>query len=210
MASKLQKTADRPLQSARVIVCEGADEFDVLAWIRTRRGMAENDFELIDAKGRANLATVLGDLRYLSGGSEVKLVAVVLDAEDKAVSDLALIDGLRAIAQDNSFSLALHVLPDSNSSGALETLVRRHVQDGSPEVSCADAWESCLAQTVGGLRTTAQKDKAWSHVWLAGQGAFYSRLGFAIAKDADVRQRLNGAIQHFERVLDEVLNTPLN
>jgi len=208
MAARLLKTADRPLQSARVIVCEGADEFDVLTWIRTRRQMSESDFELIDANGRTNLTTVLGDLRYQSGGSGVKLVAVVLDAEERAPADLDLHEGLQAIAQDNSFLLALHVLPDSNSSGALETLVRRHVDVDAPAVSCADAWEACLAPTAADW-TTAQKDKAWGHVWLAGQKAFYSRHGVALTRNSEVREHLSGVVQHFERVIDKVLNTAL-
>lgn len=208
MASKLRKTADLPLQSARVIVCEGSDELDVLTWIRTQRGLTEDAVELVDANGRTNLITVLDDLRSFAGGSNVKLVCVVLDAEERSADDYALLDGLRAVAQVRDFDLSVHVLPDNDSAGALETLVRRHADVDALAVACANAWEMCSAATVE-HRTTAQKDKAWGHVWLAGQGAFYSRLGFALKNNADVRVRVPAVIQHFEKLLDEVLRTPL-
>lgn len=209
MATKLRKTADRALQSPRVIVCEGADEFDVLCWVRTqKRGLTESDVELIDAKGRANLKTMLDDLRSLSGGSDVKLVAVVLDAEERSAADQSLLDDLQTVAQTRGFVLSVHVLPDNDTPGALETLVRKHADRAAPSASCANAWEACMAATAV-HRTTAQKDKAWGHVWLAGQGAFHSRLGHAMANNADVRESLPLVIQRFEAVLDEVLNANL-
>jgi hypothetical protein len=209
MSSKLQKTADRPLQSPRVIVCEGRDEFEILGWIRERRGLGEGDVEILDAKGRTNLPILLGDLRFLSGGSDVKLVAVVLDAEELGASDQALLQELATIAQDHLFDYLTRVLPDPDSVGALETLVRRHVSAGDVASGCADAWESCLATTSTSW-TAAQKDKAWSHVWLAGQKAFYSRFGIALTQNLDVRERMSGVVQHFEALLDEVLNKPLS
>lgn len=208
MPAKLPKTSDRPLQSPRVIVCEGRDEFDILGWIRAKRRLSEDDFEILDAKGRTKLPTLLGDLRYLSGGSRVELVAVVLDAEERSPSDQALIQRLGEIAQMQGFQYFLHVLPDADSPGALETLVRSCVDTGNSAASCADAWENCLTPSLE-KRTKAQRDKAWGHVWLAGQGAFHSRLGHALANNADVRNRLPDVIQHFEHLLDRVLNIPL-
>lgn len=207
MASKLTKIADRPLQSPRVLLCEGSDEYDVLRWIRDQRGLTEADVELVDAKGRANLKTVLDDLRSFAGGSGVKHVGVVLDAEEKSAGDNALQDGLNVVAEAHGFDVSLHVLPDGGSAGAFETLVRRHAGLDTPAVACANAWELCTADRAE-HRTTAQKDKAWGHVWLAGQGEFYSRLGFALANNADVRDRVPAVIEHFEKLLDQVLNTP--
>lgn len=208
MASKTPKLADRPLQSTRVIVCEGSDEYDLLNWIRQQRKLTEDVVELVNAEGRTRLTTVLDDLRFQSGGSAVKLVSVVLDAEERSVADRTLLDGLSAVAQSRGFELSVHVLPDNDSAGALETLVRRHVGIEAPAVACANAWELCTAG-IAEHRTTAQKDKAWGHVWLAGQGAFYSRLGFALANNAEVRDRVPAVIKHFEKLLDQVLNTPL-
>lgn len=208
MTPKLLKTADRALQASRVIVCEGRDEFDILGWVRAQRGLSEDDVEILDAKGRANLPTLLGDLRYLSGGSGVELVAVVLDAEERSEKDQALLQRLSVIALDQGFSYLTHVLPNADSAGALETLVRMHADADAPASTCADAWEACLAPAVA-ARTKAQQDKAWGHVWLAGQGAFHSRLGHALANNADVRDRLPAVIQHFDSLLDQVLSNPL-
>ena len=208
MSSKLPKIADRPLQSACVIVCEGDDEFDILDWIRGKRGLSEADVEIRNAKGRTNLENVLSDLRSESGGTGVELVAVVLDAEDRSSADQALLQGLAAIAQVQNFRYLQHVLPDDSSTGALETLVRRHADANASASSCANAWESCLTLGVD-ARTQAKKDKAWGRVWLAGQGANQSRFGYALKQNADVRDRLPAVIQHFEDLLDQVLNFPL-
>lgn len=208
MAAKLLKTANRPLQSPRVILCEGSDEFDILFWLRSQRGLGDESVELIDAKGRSRLQTALGDLRFQSGGSDVKLVAVVLDAEERSEADLALPQTLRDAAEQEGFDFMAFKLPDSDSPGALETLVRRHADRTATAFTCSDAWEACLTPAID-ARTKAQKDKAWGHVWLAGQGAFHSRLGHAIRHNADVRDRLPAVIQHFETLLDQVLNTPL-
>lgn len=205
MATKLTRTADRPLQSSRVIVCEGADEYDILNWIRRQRGLGEDAVELINAKGRTQLPTVLGDLRFLSGGSGVQLVAVVLDAEEQSASDKVLLEQLEDIARAQGFAYLSHVLPDTQSAGALETLVRRHADATAAASSCANDWERCLSPSVE-TRTVAQKDKAWGHVWLAGQGAFHSRLGYALAHNAEIRNRLPAVVRHFESLLDKVLS----
>ena len=208
MASKLTKISDRPIQSPRVVVCEGTDEFDILKWIRKQQGLSENDVEILDAKGRANLPGLVDDLRSSSGGSGIKLVAVVLDAEERSASDQALIQHLVELAQKHGFLHVVHVLPDTDSSGALETLVRRCVDMSNSAATCADAWEACLTPS-NEKRTKAQRDKAWGHVWLAGQGAFHSRVGHALANNADVRNLLPDVIRHFECLLDRVLKTPL-
>lgn len=209
MTTKLNKTADRPLQSPRVIVCEGADEYDILLWIRHQRGLGDDAVELIDAKGRTRLPTVLGDLRFQSGGSGVQLVTVVMDAEEQSASDRVLVEQLEAIARAQGFAYLSHVLPDARSAGALETLIRRHADTSVAASSCADDWERCLSPSVE-TRTVAQKDKAWGHVWLAGQGAFHSRLGHALAHNAEIRSRLPAVVQHFESLMDEVLSAPLS
>lgn len=206
MASTIQRLADRPIQSKRVILCEGKDEVDVLCGIRQRRNLGDADVEILDAKGRTNLLTLLGDLPYVSGGSQVKLVSVVLDAEDLGGRDRALMDSLAAAAEQAGWVLKLYVLPDANTPGSFESLIRRAATGQSPEATCADAWTGCI--DMAGW-TTAQKDKAWSHVWLAGQGLIYQRMGLALQDKPELRGRLATVIQRFDTLLNEVLQTPL-
>jgi hypothetical protein len=208
MGTKLAKTADRPLQARSIIVCEGADEYDILFWLRAQRGLCEFDVEIMNAQGRNNLKTLVGDLRFMSGGSALELVAVVMDAEEQNQSDQLLLESLKATAQTQNFKVLIEILPDATTSGSLETLVRRHADASAPAFSCADKWELCI-QSSPERSTRAQIDKAWGHVWLAGQGAFHSRLGHALANNAGIRKQLPSVLQHFDALLDEVMRSSL-
>lgn len=207
MASTIQKLADRSIQSSRVILCEGADEFDVLMGVRARRSLSDSDVEILNAEGRTKLLALLGDLRYVSGGSLVKLVSVVLDAEDQGGRDKTLMEALTTVAEQAGFQMQLHVLPDADSPGSFESLIRRAAAGQSPEADCTDAWAGCVDMTGW---TTAQKDKAWGQVWLASQKMSYHRLGLALKDSAPLRGRIAPVIDHFESLLDEVLQAPLN
>ena len=79
MASSLK---DRALQSARVLVCEGADEYDIFTLLREKRGLKKSDIEFIDAKGRVNIKETIDLMFDESGGSGIRIAGVVLDSED--------------------------------------------------------------------------------------------------------------------------------
>ena len=209
MTEKNQKTEDRPLQSSRVILCEGADEYDIFIWLRENQNLTEFDVEIVDAKGRTNLVSRLGDLPYESGGSNVTLVCVVLDAEERTGNDKKLLKDLENKANEVKLKILCIELPDTQNSGALETLVHTAADNNSKPYQCADAWAKCIDEDSG-LKTQAQKDKAWTHVWMAGYGDFYSRLGYAFKSSDSVRQRLLPVQQRFEKILNQVLQHPLN
>lgn len=208
MGTRLAKIADRPLQSRRIIVCEGADEYDILSWLRSKRELDESDVEIMNAQGRNNLNPLLGDVRFMSGGSDLALVAVVMDAEEQSRQDKLLMESLMAIAQEQQFQVLIHILPDESTAGSLETLIRRHADSNALASSCADKWEACIQSSQERV-TRAQADKAWGHVWLASQGAFHSRLGHALANNAEIRKQLPSVLEHFGDLLDEVLRAPL-
>lgn len=216
MAKTIQRTANRPLQSPRVILCEGADEYDILCWLRAQRGLGEPDVEIQNAEGRGNLLHSLGDLRYQSGGGDVRLVLVVLDSEDCAQADQQLLRDLKLPDAEQPFRVITRVLPNEGTPGALESLVRRCVDQKAAAFACADAWEACQAQsevacrTEDACRTQAQKDKAWVHVWLAAHGDIYSRVGYAMKRSAEVRERLQGVVAYFEQMLDQLLEESLS
>lgn len=167
MDKENQSVQDRPLQSARVILCEGADEYDILVWLREQKKLSEADVEIQNAKGRTKLLQALGDLRYQSGGSDVRLVYVVLDAEERTASDQKLLADLQAEASNFEFVLEIVELPGTARAGSVETLARDALDATSKPYQCAETWAQCLSLS-GDTRTQAQKDKAWTHVWLAG------------------------------------------
>ena len=208
MADVREKMKREPLQSKRVILCEGADEYDLLMWLRDEKKLTQKDVEILDAKGRDNLPTRLKDLRYESGGSDVQLVCVVLDAEERQGRDEALINDLKTQANAANLQLMIEELPNSTDTGSMETLVRNGCDANTQAYQCADQWEQCLSK-VDDARTQAQKDKAWAHVWLAGQGKIYSRIGYAFTDHASVRANLSHLQTRFEAILNRVMHEAL-
>jgi hypothetical protein len=204
MSEASKKTSDRPLQCARVILCEGADEYEILVKLREEKKLTEADIEIQNAGGRTNLEQKLDDLRYQTGGAGVRLVCVVLDAEDRKPREVRIKNGLMDIADKHGWKLRLFELPNDKDAGGLETLVRLTVDGSTQQAQCANNWEQCL----GGVqtnRTQANKDKAWLHVWLAGFDAIKSRLSYAFLQNPTIRQQL----QEFEKKFEEILTQTL-
>ena len=91
----MAKLQNRPLESPRVIVCEGADEADILILLRREIQKTEADVEIVNAEGRQHLVAFCGDQLKASGGSSIRLMAVVLDSEDDLQQTQALIASIR-------------------------------------------------------------------------------------------------------------------
>ena len=212
MSETIQTSKNRVLKSPRVILCEGKDETDILVWLRSKQGYNETNVEVVDAGGRENLINQLNNLRSATGGTGLKLVCVVLDAEERKDADTKLLQDLNAETTSANLCFLSFQLPDNNNKGALETWVRGSITDNnSKPYQCADSWEQCLGKE-NDPQTQAQRDKAWLHVWLAGHGHdhIYSRLGFAFTKNASIREKLPVIQTQFEAILNQVLQHPLN
>lgn len=212
MAESIKPLKNRPLESARILVCEGSDEHDLFTLLRNECGLRESDLEVIDAGGRQNLVKAVDDQFYRSGGSGIRLMGIVLDSEDDLQDTQRLVEGIRAQIGTRA-CLTFYQLPNETTSGALETLIRRAIPSQSPGAACANQWEACLqAELVASdVKTQAQRDKAWLQVWLTQRtrDTAYSRIGYAIKMNADLRQELDPALQPLKTILDQVLNTPL-
>ena len=212
MCETIKTPKNRVLKSPRVILCEGKDETDILVWLRSKQDYKETDVEVVDACGRENLINKLDILLGATGGTALKLVCVVLDAEERKIADDKLLKDLKAKAASANLCFLSFQLPDNNNKGALETWVRGSITDNnSKPYQCADSWEQCLGKE-NDPQTQAQRDKAWLHVWLAGHGHdhIYSRLGFAFTKNASIREKLPVIQTQFEAILNQVLQHPLN
>ena len=220
-APKLSKASqptlkNRPLESPRVIVCEGADEADILSLLRDELGLTEADVEIVDAKGRQHLLSCCDDQFYRSGGSDIRLMAVVLDSEDDLAQTQALVASLRAKVGERA-RLQFFQLPRHDQTGALETLIRAAIPPDSPGHACATQWAQCVESDPGiplnyQKTTQAQRDKAWLQVWLTHRtrDTAYSRIGYALGKNADLRDELKAALDPLRQVLSDVLGANLN
>lgn len=212
MAEPSKPLKNRPLESARILVCEGSDECDLFTLLRNERGLGESDIEIVDAGGRQNLVKAVDDQFYRSGGSAIRLMGVVLDSEDDLQDTQRLVEGIRA--QVGTRARWIHCqLPDATTPGALETLIRQAILAQSPGAACANQWETCLQSALAthDAKTQAQRDKAWLQVWLTQRtrDTAYSRIGYAIKVNQALRQELDMALQPLKTILDQVMNTPL-
>ncbi|MDP2095102.1 MAG: hypothetical protein Q8K50_14610 [Hydrogenophaga sp.] len=212
----MAKLQNRPLESPRIIVCEGADESDILSLLRNEQGLTEADVEIVNAEGRQHLVAFCGDQLKSSGGSDIRLMVVVLDNEDDLAQTQALIENIRAQVP-NRVRLQFFQLPHPDQPGALETLIRAAIPPQSPGHACATQWAQCVESDTDippshQKTTKAQRDKAWLQVWLTHRtrDTAYSRIGYALAKNADLRDELNTALNPLRQVLRDVLSAPLN
>lgn len=212
MTEPTKSTRNRPLESVRLLVCEGADEFDLLTLLRNERGLGESDLEIVNAGGRQNLLDTVDDQFYRSGGSAIRLLGLVLDSEDDLQDTQRLVAAIRATVGTRA-TLVVYQLPDESTPGALETLIRQAIAAQSPGAACANQWEACQkAELADGVhKTQAQRDKAWLQVWLTQRtrDTAYSRIGYAIEKNKALRQELDPAMLPLKNILDQILHSPL-
>lgn len=200
---------DRPLQSPRIIVCEGADEYDILSLLQTEKELTETDVEILDAKGRDELLHRVDDAFFAAGGSDIRLIGLVLDTEDDLSACQTLICSLKEKIGDRARVL-VYQLPDEKTLGAIETMIRQQIAPDSVGAVCASNWEQCMASTYA-TSTQAQRDKAWLQVWLTSriQSTAYSRIGYAIKSNPVIRQELDSAIAPLKHILEAILSEPL-
>ncbi|MDO9482141.1 MAG: hypothetical protein Q8K34_01325 [Hydrogenophaga sp.] len=212
----MAKLQNRPLESPRIIVCEGADEADILILLRNEIKKTEADVEIVNAEGRQHLVAFCGDQLKSSGGSDIRLMAVVLDNEDDLAQTQTLMANIRTEVGKRS-ELKFYCLPSNDQTGALETLIRDAIPAHSPGHACATQWAQCVESDTGippshQKTTQAQRDKAWLQVWLTHRtrDTAYSRIGYALAKNADLRDELNTALNPLRQVLRDVLSANLD
>lgn len=212
MTAPIKPLKNRPLESARILVCEGSDECDLFTLLRNERGLGESDLEVVDAGGRQNLEKTVDDQFYRSGGSAIRLIGVVLDSEDDPQDTQRLVESIKAQVGARACFIPCQ-LPDETKPGALETLLRQAIPVQSPGTACANQWEACLQAelTAQDTKTQAHRDKAWLQVWLTlrTRDTAYSRIGYAIRVNSALRQELDMALQPLKAILDQVLNNPL-
>lgn len=212
MAESRKPLNSRPLESVRILVCEGSDECDLFTLLRNERGLGESDLEVVDAGGRQNLVKTVDDQFYRSGGSAIRLMGVVLDSEDDLQDTLGLLAAIKTQVGTRAQLIPCQ-LPDATTPGALETLIRHAIPAQSPGAACANQWEACLQVELAAqeAKTQAQRDKAWLQVWLTQRtrDTAYSRIGYAIKMNQALRQELDPALQPLKTILDQVLSAPL-
>lgn len=205
-----EKLRNRAIESTHLMVCEGADEYDLLVMLRKERGWGEEQVEIVNADGRDKLETKLVDALKQSGrpGITITHVGLIFDSEEDPEKSQRWAAELARKFQLQGLQIQLFQLPGSTQAGSLETLIRRHISTASAGFACATQWEACVqldAETSFDLQ--AKRDKAWLQVWLTHRTASTaSRIGYALAKDKDLdkklRRELDACLQPLLAILD--------
>lgn len=112
-----------------------------------------------DMKGKAKWGQKLTVLKQDEGFENVRALGLVRDADDspedarRSVRDALRAAGLpspdrpltAATSDDGRLTVAFMILPDGNSSGALENLCLRAVR-GDPATACVELYFECIAE----------------------------------------------------------------
>lgn len=139
------------------------------------------EHQVIDVGGKNQFKRQLGALTTRIRESSVGSVGVLRDADENATGAFqSVADALGAMGFAKPTSrgevvasqprVGVFVMPDGQSPGALEALCRQSVAD-SPAGLCVEEYMHCLTERDGWEATTrsstAQKDKAFVHAYLA-------------------------------------------
>jgi len=159
-APALSLTIDQePIQSGRVILCEGSGDKNVFQSLITTRNLPDfyvtHPREGTDPGGRAGFTSRLRGLRLQPGFDDVTGIIVVSDSDNDAnasfqqVRTLIHNAGYRAPNQPSVYvagppAMCVRLIPNTNEVGQLETLCLRAIQGAWPnQYQCAEDYAQC-------------------------------------------------------------------
>ena len=206
--ARAPSSLNRPINSTRLILCEGLDEYELFTLLREERGLTDLNIEIASAEGRESFASKWADIRRQSGGLKISDVTLVFDSEDNAQATQQKMNQFVQKHQSSSLRFRLCQLPSATEAGCLETLIRQSIPSDSRGFDCATRWETCIQDNPAiafGLQ--AKRDKAWLQVWLTHRTAdtAYSRIGYAICHNPDLRQELDAGLAPLRQILSAAL-----
>jgi hypothetical protein len=175
------------IQKEKLLVVEGKDEVNFFSCLL--KHMDVNDFEVVDVGGKDRFKVEFPALRRASGFSEIKLVAIVRDAENDAMSAFSSIrnilkkEGLRPPDNPNQFSediprIGVFITPGDSNQGMIEDLCLRTVKD-HPVLRCVDSFMDCISNLNIHPKNIA---KSKAQVFLAAMPDIVCRVGLGAEK----------------------------
>jgi hypothetical protein len=162
----------------KLLIGEGQDEVRFFGPLL--RHLGRFDIQVTDYSGKAKLKTFLATLPRIPGFANLEMLAITVDADDDANAAAGSIQ--QAIADANlpaGLQHSVHVLPDTKSPGALETLCLDAVL-GKHSRTCLELYLNCCHER--GLLpewSVGNAAKARMQSWLAIQERPGLRLGEA-------------------------------
>ena len=177
--------SEKILKSDRVLLVEGADEVNLIGAMLHSWNI--DHVQVIGVGGKdkinTNLEIVISDA--LAMGIELSAIGVLRDADDSPESALqSVTDALRNLSlpapgshgafEQGTPSLGVFILPDGASTGAVEDLCWKAVEDTSAG-ECSTAYLECLEES--GALASKNPAKTLVHAYLAAQEDPSSRVG---------------------------------
>ena len=179
---------NRSIQLSKVMLGEGQDEvyfFDALL-----RQLQITDIEVREVGGKEQFKNKLPALTRMTGFSDVKTLAVILDADDNV--DAAFKRAVRILAdenleppkQPNQFSegnprIGIFIMPDNSKKGMLEDLCLKTVEN-KPAMECVDTFIECIVSELECHPSNMAKAKVQS--FLAAMPKITKSLGMGAQK----------------------------
>ena len=211
MRSTKEKLADRPINSTRLILCEGEDECDLLIMLRDEQGLSEAAVEIKTTKGRDNIENKWSLIKNQANASGITYLAIVFDSEENPAASKQWAEQFVIKHQTVSLKVACFQLPAIDQSGSIESLIRSGIAPTSVGFDCATQWEACVqSKPDTAFKLKAKLDKAWLQVWLTHRTtSTASRIGYAIKNDGSpnktLRNEIDGALEPLRNILNAVL-----
>jgi hypothetical protein len=188
MAELFEAGSREPIRLETVLVVEGRDMFGFfLAMLRELN--LDHQIEVRNGGGTPDLYDYLGDLKTIAGFAAVTSLGVVCDCEaDPVVAFRDLCNGLRraslavpaavltATATPPLPRITVHLLPDANTPGMLETLLWRALA-ADPLFHCVEEYLDCVRKETGQL--LSYEDKSRIYAYIAGRDQPWLLLGQA-------------------------------
>jgi len=163
-----------PITYPKLLLVEGQDAFQFFKALLQHLDLLDK-IEIRNYGGVTDWAAYLNTLKVTSGFASVTSIGIVRDAEANASSAFeSVCDGLKQAglhvpSQPGSMTsgrprIAVFILPDCESSGMLETLCLRAVEN-DPGTLCVAEYFACLQRK--GLSLPTNMPKAQVHAFLA-------------------------------------------
>lgn len=189
---------EEPLRSPGLLLCEGPDDFafflSMLAHLQISRDIV--NVERLD--GRWQLHDRLNGLPIRDARGRLRALGIVCDADDPddgAASFRRIRDDLRNTGYSaptqaleivsgpwgggTALSVGVFVMPDNQTSGALEDLCLSAIA-ADPSLPCVDDFLQCVSSTGGVTWRDQDMSKARLNAWLASRSDPTLLLGHAM------------------------------
>ncbi len=180
---------DTTIRCSKVLAVEGKDEIKLFKALMRDMGFNDDDFEIRKVGGISQFKTKIPALVKMRGFSDVKVLALVRDAEGDAdaafqsIRSILLREKLDPPERANQFSdgvpkVGIFIMPGNSNEGMLESLCLSAVKD-HPAMKCVDDFIDCASRLDDPPKNP---EKAKCQAFLAAMPKIVTHVGLGAQK----------------------------